>query len=83
MSDDELAALRRPLDDHRWPEEDRVVLGAVDEMHDRWALGDDTWAAVHAALGDAAVIELVMLVGQYHLVGLALRTLRIAVEPRP
>ncbi|MDE3085457.1 MAG: carboxymuconolactone decarboxylase family protein [Acidobacteriota bacterium] len=80
VTGDELAALRRPLDDHPWAQEDRVVLGAVDEMHERWALGDDAWAQVHGALGDAGSIELVMLVGQYHLVALALRTLRIAVE---
>ena len=76
----EVPALRLPLDRHPWADEDLVVLRAVDEMHDRWALGDEAWAAVHGALGDAGAIELVMLVGQYHLVALALRTLRIAVE---
>jgi alkylhydroperoxidase family enzyme len=80
VSDEEVAALRLPLDDHPWPQEDRVVLAAVDELHERWALADDSWAQVHGALGDAGTIELVMLVGQYHLVALALRTIRIAVE---
>lgn len=80
---EEVAALRLPLSDHPWPEEDLVVLRAVDEMHERWALDDDAWAAVHAVLGDAGAIELVMLVGQYHLVALTLRSLRIAVEDGP
>ena len=80
VTTEELAALRLALDRHEWPDEDRTVLGAVDEMHDSWALADGTWAAVHGALGDAGAIELVMLVGQYHLVALALRALRIADE---
>ena len=80
VADEEVAALRLPLSDHAWPAEDLVVLGAVDELHERWALADDTWAAVHGVLGDAGAIELVMLVGQYHLVALTLRSLRIAVE---
>ena len=80
VSDEDIAALHLPLADHPWPEADLVVLRAVDEMHDRWALSDDTWTAMHGAVGDAGAIELVLLVGQYHLVALALRSLRIGPE---
>ena len=77
---DELDALRHPLADHPWPADDLVVLRAADEMHDTWTLADESWAAVHDLLGDAGSIEFVMLVGQYHLVALTLRTLRIELE---
>jgi alkylhydroperoxidase family enzyme len=80
VGNEELAALRLPLADHDWGHDELVALRAADEMHDTWTLSDDTWAAVHDLLGDARSIELVMLVGQYHLVALALRTLRIEVE---
>lgn len=80
VTEDELAALRRPLGDHRWSDEDVALLGAVDEMHDTWALSDATWTPMHERFGDAGAIELVMLVGQYHLVALALRVLRVQDE---
>jgi 4-carboxymuconolactone decarboxylase len=81
VSADELAALRRPLADHRWGTEDLTLLRAVDEMHDTWTLSDGTWKAVHELFGDVGAIELILLVGQYHSVALALRSLRIEIEP--
>lgn len=80
VSDDELAALGKDLDEHPWPPDDLALLRAVDEMHDTFALSDPSWSAVHERFGDAGAIELVMLVGQYHLVALALRVLRVQVE---
>ncbi|HUY63778.1 MAG TPA: carboxymuconolactone decarboxylase family protein [Acidimicrobiales bacterium] len=76
----EIDALSRPLGDHHWDPADFDVLRAVDEMHQTLALTDGAWAAVHDHLGDDATIELIMLVGQYHLVALVLRTLGIEVE---
>lgn len=81
VSAEELGALRRPLADHAWSADDLELLRAVDEMHDTWTLADDTWSAMHHRFGDAGCIELVTLVGQYHLVALLIRTLGIAVEP--
>lgn len=80
VGDEELAALRRPLADHPWAPDELAVLRAVDEMHDTWTLSDGTWDAVHVLLGDRKTIELVMLVAQYHLVALVLRTLRVELE---
>lgn len=80
VAEEELAALRLPLEAHPWSEDDRALLRAVDEMHDTWTLSDGTWAPMLSRFGDAGAIELVMLVGQYHLVALALRVLRVADE---
>jgi alkylhydroperoxidase family enzyme len=80
VTEEELVALRRPLDAHAWDGDTRTVLAAVDQMHTTWTLDDDTWVHLHALLDDASVIELVMLVGQYHLVALALRTLGVQPE---
>ncbi|HMK99064.1 MAG TPA: carboxymuconolactone decarboxylase family protein [Acidimicrobiales bacterium] len=83
VTEEELSAIRRPLADHPWSDEEGDVLRAVDEMHDTWTLSDGSWAAVHGRLGDAGSIELVMLVGQYHLVALLLRTLHVEIETQP
>lgn len=81
VTPDELAALRLPLGDHPWSADDSALLRAVDEMHDTWTLSDSTWTAVHELLGDVGTIELILLVGQYHSVALALRVLRVEIEP--
>jgi AhpD family alkylhydroperoxidase len=80
VSEQELGALRAPLEAGPWDTDTRTVLAAVDEMHATLTLGDDSWAELHGLLGDACAIELVMLVGQYHLVALALRTLGVQPE---
>ena len=80
IGDEEIAALRRPLADGSWDEDNRVLLQAVDEMHGSWTLSDGTWRELHRRLEDTGTIELVMLVGQYHLVALALRCLGVRLE---
>lgn len=80
VTPEELAALRRPIADHPWTTEDLALLRAVDEMHDTWTLSEGTWAAVHELFGDVGAIELILLVGQYHSVALALRALRVEIE---
>lgn len=80
VGEEELRALRGPLAGHDWDADTLTLLVAVDQMHETWMLDDDTWSAVHSLLGDAGAIELVMLVGQYHLVALTLRTLGVQPE---
>lgn len=79
---DEVAAVRLPVREGRWPEPDTSLLQAVDQLLDQGTIDDPTWDAVHGSLGDAGVIEFLMLVGQYQLVALVLRTLRIQIEDR-
>ena len=80
VGEDELSALRGEPGAAPWDHEARVVLAAVEEMHETWTLGDGAWRDVVELLGDAGAIELVMLVGQYHLVALVLRTLGVQLE---
>lgn len=77
---DELAAVRLPVGKENWSEPDTSLLHAVDQLLDLGTIDDPTWEAVHGSLGDAGVIELLMLVGQYQLVALVLRALRIQIE---
>jgi alkylhydroperoxidase family enzyme len=80
IDDEEIESLRGALDAHAWNDSDRVVLKAADELHDKFSLSDDTWEDLSSRLDDATLIELVMLVGQYHLVALTVSALQIQVE---
>lgn len=60
---------------------DRTLLVAADELHTDVELSDDTWARLTLRYDVPELIELCMLVGQYHLVAFTLRSLRVAREP--
>lgn len=60
-----------------WSDRDRLLLTATDELHATRDLADETWARVHAELGDRTSIELLLLVGHYEMLATALTTLRV------
>jgi hypothetical protein len=54
---------------------------AADELHRDSRIGDDTWAALRGRYDDKQLIELLMVVGQYHLVSFTLNSLGVQREP--
>lgn len=80
LTADEVAALRRGPDDHPWGDDDRMVLAAADELHERGTVTDATWTELSTRFGEQELIELVMLVGHYHMVALTLNALRVQNE---
>jgi alkylhydroperoxidase family enzyme len=63
-----------------WSAEDAALLAAADELHEEARIGDETWQALAGRLSEAQLIELCMLVGQYHLVAFALNSLGVERE---
>jgi alkylhydroperoxidase family enzyme len=62
-----------------WSALDAALLQAADELHrDAW-ISDETWATLSAELDERQLIEVCMVVGQYHLVAFTLNSL--GVEP--
>jgi alkylhydroperoxidase family enzyme len=61
-------------------EDDAVLLRAADELHRDNAIGEATWAALSARYSPAQLVELCMVVGQYHLVAFTVRSLGIQLE---
>jgi 4-carboxymuconolactone decarboxylase len=64
-----------------WSDDDAVLLRAVDELHDDSRIGDATWSALAQRFDDQQLIELCMLVGQYHLVAMTLNSLGVERDP--
>jgi len=58
-----------------------LLFTVVDELHDTGTLSEPTWAAARTAYADDQLVELVCLVGFYHLVSFVCRG--FAVEPEP
>jgi alkylhydroperoxidase family enzyme len=63
-----------------WSDRERLVLQAADELHDDQCVTDATWAALRAVFDDQQLLDLVFLVGQYHLVSMALNTFGVPRE---
>lgn len=59
----------------------------MDELHDGARISDETWSALAQAYDDNQLIELTMLIGQYHMVAFALNSLGVeldeGLEPLP
>jgi 4-carboxymuconolactone decarboxylase len=79
--DDELDALERDPNDVAWEASDRVVIDVVDELHSQQRLSDATWQRTREHFSERKAIELVMLVGHYHMLAMTLNALQIEPEP--
>lgn len=80
ITDDEVARILGGPDDPGWSEADRLLLRAADELHVDQCLSDATWASLGEVYDDKQVLDLVFLVGQYHLVSMALNSFGIQPE---
>jgi alkylhydroperoxidase family enzyme len=60
---------------------EQLLLRLADELHDTARVGDDLWRELRAAWSETQLIELVALVGFYHLISFAANALRIPLEP--
>jgi alkylhydroperoxidase family enzyme len=60
---------------------DAVLIQAADELHVHSCISDGTWDALASRYSDRQLIELCMLVGQYHLLAFALNSLGVQPEP--
>jgi AhpD family alkylhydroperoxidase len=63
-----------------WSPWDVTLLDAADELHEQCRLSDPTWSALAERYDDQLLIELTMLVGNYHLVAFAVNSLGIQLE---
>jgi 4-carboxymuconolactone decarboxylase len=63
-----------------WTPADATLLQAADELHSDAKVSDATWAALAASFDERGLIEIVVLVGQYHLVAFALNSLEVERE---
>lgn len=79
LTDDEMAALASFTATDRAPHDD-LLARAADELHADAMVSDHTWAALAEVYDEQQLIEVCMVVGQYHLVGFTLNSLRVQRE---
>jgi AhpD family alkylhydroperoxidase len=79
ISDHELDNLRAGSS-APWPEREKVLLKAVEELHHARDVTDDTWAALRAHFPERAAIEICLLAGHYELLATTITTLRLPLD---
>jgi alkylhydroperoxidase family enzyme len=77
ISDEEIERIAAGPDAPGWDPFDATLLRAADELHRDDMIGDATYAALAARYDAQQLLDLVFTVGQYHVVSMALNTLRV------
>jgi 4-carboxymuconolactone decarboxylase len=80
LTDDEIARVPAGADAEGWSAEDAALLRAADELHRDSRISDATWAALAERWDEPQLIEICMVVGQYHLVAFTLNSLGVQRE---
>jgi alkylhydroperoxidase family enzyme len=70
-----------PADSCWTDERERLLLRAVDALHDSGDIDDTLWAGLAAVFAEPQLLDLVLLCGWYHAVSFAARAARLPCEP--
>ena len=77
LTDDDIARLKEGPDAPGWDPFDAALVRAADELHDDGCISDGTWASLSERYDIPQLIEVPMVVGQYHLVSFTLNSLGV------
>ena len=65
LTDAEIAAVARPIDEGAWSASERALLQAADDLHATQNVADETWAVLASYYDTPALAEILFVVGQY------------------
>jgi alkylhydroperoxidase family enzyme len=77
LTDDDVRRVAEGPDADGWTPAEVAALRATDELHDRSTITDTTWAALGEHFTQEQILDLVFLVGNYHIVSFALNACRV------
>ena len=80
LSAEEIARVPAGPEHPAWPEADRLLLRAADELHAGHDLSPDTWSALRRACSDAQLVEIPFIVGQYTMLSMVANATGVPVE---
>lgn len=80
MTRDEIERVRDGADAGGWSTRQALLLRAADELHLAHDLSDEVWDGLRSLLTEEQVIELILLVGNYEMLAMMLKSLRVQIE---
>jgi 4-carboxymuconolactone decarboxylase len=83
ISDEEIERIPNPEISDDWSSLDGALLRAADELHEQHRISDTTWKVLADSYDYQQLIEVCMVVGQYHMVAFTLNSLGVELEDEP
>lgn len=80
LADDEITRVTEGPGATGWAPAEAALLQAADELHDHDRIDDATWSELATTYTPAQLVEICMVVGQYHLVAFTLNSLGVQLE---
>ncbi len=80
LSEQEVEDIARGPDHGNWPERERLIMVAADELFKNSEISDETWADLTEFYDDKQMIDIIFAVGQYTLVCFALKSIRVQLD---
>lgn len=74
LTEEEITGLAAGPEDEVWSPRDRALLRAVDELHRRCFIENETWQSLSGRFDDRQMIDLVLTVGAYKMLAMALNS---------
>lgn len=83
ITDEEIDRIPGDEISSEWAPSDRALLRAADELHAESAISEETWNMLAEDSDYQQLIEVCMVVGQYHMVAFTLNSLGVELEAEP
>src|SRR3954469_1613275 len=75
------ASVYGDADDRSWLPDDKALVRLADELHDTIAVSDALWTDLCAAFSEEAILQLLLMAGNYRTVACLANGLRLPLEP--
>lgn len=83
ITDEEIERIPGEEISNDWSPHEQALLRAADELHRDSTISDPTWEVLADRYDYQQLIEVCMVVGQYHMVAFTLNSLGVELEPDP
>lgn len=80
LSAEEIARIKQGPDAPGWTEAEANLLRATDELHAEAFVSDPTWAALARDYSEQQLMDIVLTVGQYNMVSMALNSFGVQLD---
>lgn len=80
LSEDELERVQRGPDAAGWAADDADLLCAVDELHARARIGDETWTRLSRRFATPQLMDIVFVIGCYQVLAMAINSFGTPLE---
>jgi AhpD family alkylhydroperoxidase len=80
LSSEQIERVADGPDAEGWPQRERALLRASDELHADRVISESTWSELAPHYGERELIEICMLIGHYEMLAMVLDSLRVQPE---